>query len=124
MAVIDVVARLSARTVVHVKNQVKTCGTAPIYYRVDAGKSILVLRAAHVVLVGEEPVVERQADGVGSLAGNETDVGTGDVVVLELAPEIGGEVRTHGLLDHQVNHPWRIGLAEAEHVALGIEPVA
>ena len=124
MAVVDVVARLSAGTVVHVENQVETRVTAPVHHRVDAGKAVLILGAAHVVLVGEEPVVEGQADGVGSLSRDEGNVGTRDVVVLELAPELGGKVRTHGLLDHQVDHPGRVGLAQTEHVALRIEPVA
>ena len=124
MAVVDVVARLSARTVMHVENEVKTRGTAPVHHRIDAGKAVLILGTAHVVLVGEKPVVERQADGVGSLACDESDVGTGDVVVLELLPEVGSKIRTHSLLDHQIDHPRRIGLAQAEHVTLGVEPVA
>ncbi len=124
MTIVDVVTRLSAWTVVHVENQIEASGTAPVHHRVDAGKAVLFLGATHVVLVGEKPVVEGQADGVGSLAGDEVDVGTSDVIVLELSPKISGKVRTHGLLDHQVDHPGRIGLAEAEHVALGIEPVA
>ena len=124
VTVIDVVAGLPTRAVVHVENQVEARGPAPIHHRVDAGKSVLLPGAPHVILIGEESVVEGQTDGVGTLTRDETDVGAGDVVVLELAPEVGGKVRTHGLLDHQVNHPRRVGLAQAEHIALGVEPVA
>ena len=124
MAVIDIVARLSAGAVVHVENQVESRGTAPTHHRVDAGKTVLVLGPSHIVLVGEQPVVEGKTDGVGSLTCDKGDIGTGDVVVLELTPEVGGEVRSHGLLDHQVDHPGRVGLAQAEHVAFWVEPVA
>ena len=124
MAVVDVVTRLTSGAVMHVENQVETLGTTPFHHRIDTGKAVLPFGEAHIVLVGEEPVVERQANGVGTLPCDETDVVTGDVVVLELTPEIGGEVRSNGLLDHQVNHPRRIGLAESEHIALGVEPVA
>ena len=124
MAVVDVVTSLTARTVVHIQNQVKTLGTAPFHHRIDAGKAVLLTGEAHIILIGKEPIVEGQTDSVRSLLGNETDVGTGDVVVLELTPEIGGEIRTHSLLNHQVNHPRRVGLAEAEHITLRVQPVA
>ena len=103
--IIDVVARLSAWAVVHIEDEIEPVGTAPTDDAVDALVAILCACLAHIVLVGEELVVEGQADGVGTLLSNEVDVGTGHIVVLELLPELGCEVRTYGFLEEQVDHP-------------------
>ena len=124
IAVVDVVAGLRPRTVVHVENEVETCLPTPVNNLVDALEAVLLVGEAHVVLMGEELVVERQADGVGARALDVANVGLGDVVVLELPPEAGCLVGSHGLLQQQVDHPGGVGLREAEHVALGVEPVA
>lgn len=127
VAVVDVVARLSARGIVHVEDEVEIVGLAPRDDAVDAREAFACGQwgdVAHVVLVGEELVVERQTDGVGTGLGDEVDVGAGDVVVLELTPEAGRGLWADELAEHLVDHAVAIALLEAEHVALGIEPVA
>ena len=124
IAIIDVVTSLSVRTVVHIENEVKTVGLAPAHHRVHACKAVLPRRQPHVVLVGEELVVERQAYRVGTRRGYEVYVAAGDVVVLELRPEVGSGIGAHQLAQHLIDHPRAVGLREAEHIPLGVEPVA
>ena len=57
----------------------------------------------HIVLIGEEAVVERQANGVGTGRGDKLHVAAGDVVVFEKAPKFIGEVRSHHLAEHFVD---------------------
>ena len=108
----------------HIENKVKVVGLAPAHHGVDALIAVFGACLPHIVFVGEELVVERQADGVGSLPGDEVDVLTSHIVVLELLPELSREVGTYSLLEEQVDHPSRIGAPEAKHIAFGIEPVA
>ena len=124
VSVVDVIARLSAWTVVHIQNQIQVVGLAPGDDRVDACVAILLACLSHVILVAEQLVVERQTNGVGTLIGNEVDILTCHVVILELLPELGSGVGTHGLFHHQVDHPRRVGTSETEHVTLGVQPVA
>ena len=124
VAVVDVVAGLAAGAVVHVEYEVEARLAAPAHHIVYALETVLMGGEPHVVFIGEELVVEGQADGVGTLVADEEDVVAGDVVVLEVGPELCGHIGTHHLLEEQVYHPCRIGAAEAEHVAFGVEPVA
>ena len=87
-------------------------------------RAVLPGRKAHVVFVGEELVVERQADCVGACRGNELDVFARDIVVFELLPEFGGIFFAGKLAKHLVNETRRVGSLETEHIALGVEPVA
>ena len=124
MSVVDIVASLSTRTVVHVKYKIEVVCLAPAHHRVDALVAVFLASHAHIILIGEEFVVKGQSDGVGTLLSNEIDVGLGNVVVLELLPEFGSKVGTYGLLHHQVDHPSRVGTSETEHISLGVKPVS
>ena len=124
VAVVDIIARLTTRTVVHIENQVEVVGLAPAHHRVDACVTVFLACLSHIVFISEELVVERQADGVGTLRGDEVDIGLRHIVVLELLPELCREVRSHSLLEQQVDHPSRVGAAEAEHIPFRIKPVA
>ena len=124
MSVVDIVARLSTRTVVHVQNQIQTIGLTPRDHRVDTLIAILLARLSHVVLIGEQLVVEWQSDGVCPLMGNEVDILACHVVILELLPELGCSIRPHGLFHHEVDHPRRVGTSETEHIPLRVQPVA
>lgn len=123
MAIVDVVTRLTTRTVVHVENQVKSIELAPVYHLVHHTEAFASVVFAHIVLVGKELVVEWQANGVGTRLLNEGDVGSRDVVVLEGLPELTCEVGTRQLANHVVDHPLAVGLLEIEHVAFWVEPV-
>ena len=85
--------------------------------------TVLLSCLTHIVLIGEEFVVEGQTDSVGTLRGNEVDISTGDIVIFELLPELCGEIRAYSLFEEQVNHPGRVGASETEHVAFRIQPV-
>ena len=124
VTVVDVVACLSAGSVVHVEYEEEFRLAAPLHQAVHACKAVLPAGDAHVVFVGKELVVEGKADGVGAGALDEADVLARHVVVLELLPELGGEVGSHQLAEHLVDEVPGVGLAEAEHVSLGVEPVA
>ena len=122
--VVDVVASLTTGAVVHIENQVEPVGLAPAHHRVDACIAVLLARLSHIVFVCEEFIVERQTDGVGTLRGDEVDIGLRYVVVLELLPEFSRDVWSYSLLEQQVDHPGGVRTAEAEHITLRIEPVA
>ena len=123
ITIVDVVTRLSTWAVVHIENQVEVVSLAPAYYRVDALVTVFLTSLPHIVFVSEESIVERQSDGVGTLISNEVDIGLGNIVILELLPELSRLVRTYGFLEEQVDHPSRIGTAESEHIAFRIKPV-
>ncbi len=124
VAVVDVVARLSAGGVVHVEDEIQVRLTTPVYKAVYAGKAVLGGGQPHIVLVRKQFVMERQTDGVGTPALDEADVFARYVVVLECLPEVGGKVRSHQLAEHLVDETARVGLAEPEHVAFRIQPIA
>ena len=124
VAVVDVVARLSAGGVVHVEDEVQVRFAAPLYQAVHAGKAVLVGSQPHIVLVRKQFVMERQADGVGTLLLDEADVLARHIIVLECFPEVGGKVRSHQLAEHLVDETARVGLAEPKHVSFRIQPVA
>ena len=124
VAIVDVVARLTSRTIMHVENQIEMVGTAPANNAVDTLIAVFLACLPHIVLIGKELVVEGQTDGVGSLLCNEVDVGLRYIIVLELLPEVGRGIRTHCFLKEQVDHPSRVRAAETEHIALGIQPIA
>ena len=105
VAVVDVIARLTARTVVHVENQVESVGTAPTHHIVDTLETIMTSCHTHVILIRKQLVIEWQADGIGTCTGYEVDIITGDIVVFELPPEVGCCIGTHHLAEHQVDHP-------------------
>ena len=123
MPVVDIITRLSTGTVVHVEDQIQIVGLAPADHRINALITILLTRLSHIVLVGEELIVERQPNGICALTGDEIDISTGHVVILESLPERCREVWSHSLLEHQVYHPGRIGATKPEHIAFRIEPV-
>ena len=123
VAVVDVIARLSARRIMHVEDEVEMVVAAPVHDAVDAGKAVLLRAQTHVIFVREELVVEGQTDGVGSRRGDKLDVPARDIVVLEGFPKLGRKVGSRQLAEHLVNHPRGIGARETEHVPLGIEPV-
>ena len=109
----------------HVEDEVEPLGAAPLHQLVnDAEPFVCIVSQTHVILVGEEPVVEWQAHSIGSPLANEVQVITGDVVLFELLPEAGGLVGAHQLAQHEIDHPRGVGAAETEHIAFGIEPVA
>ena len=94
----------------HIENQIQTIRFAPAHDGVDAHMTVLLSCLTHIVLIGEEFIVEGQTDGVGTLRGNEVDISTGDIVIFELLPELCGEIRAYSLLEEQVDHPGRVGL--------------
>lgn len=124
MSVINIVARLSARAIVHVQNQMQAVFAAPFYGLVHHAESLSFIVLAHIIFACEEFVVERQADGVGTCACDVGDIILGDIMVLESLPERSGEIRTSQLADHSVDHPLAVGFLEVEHIAFRIEPVA
>ena len=124
-AVVNVIARLTTRTIMHVENQVKSCLPAPFHHLVNPPKSFAaVIGQPHIVLIGKEFVVEWQANCIRTCRGNETDVGLSDVVLLELLPECRSLIGTDGLTKHQVYHPRGVSLTQSEHIPFRIEPVA
>ena len=76
----------------HVKDQVEACFPAPVHNAVYAGETVLVGGQSHIILVGEQFIMEGETDGVGSRPGDELYIFTGDIVVFECFPEFGGEV--------------------------------
>ena len=124
VAVVNVIARLSSRTIVHIENQVQVVGLTPAHHRVNTLITVFLTNLSHIVFIGEELIVKGQTDGVGALLGNKVDIGLGHVVVLELLPELCCKVRTYSLFEQQVDHPGRVGTSESEHIAFRIQPVA
>ena len=124
MAIVDIIACLTTRAVVHIEDQIEPISLAPTDHAIDTLIAVFRTCLTHIILVSEEFVVEGQTDGVGTLLGDEIDIGTSDVVVLELLPELGREVWSHSLLEQQIDHPGRVGTTEAEHITLGVKPVA
>ena len=123
VAVVDVVARLPARRIMHVQDQVQAVLPAPLHAGIDPVETVLAGGQAHVVLVGEQLVMERKPDRIGARRGDEGDVLLRDIVVLELLPKRSRFVGPDHLAQQVIDHPRRIGPAEAEHVPLRVEPV-
>ena len=124
MTIIDVIARLTARAVVHVEDEIEVVDLAPAHHGVDALVAVFLPCQSHIVLVGEELVVKWQTDGIGSLLCDEVDISLGDVVVLELLPELSRFIGTYSLFEEEVDHPGGVGATETEHITFGIQPVA
>ena len=124
VAVVDVRAGLPAGAVMHVEDDLEPVGAAPADGGVQAAEALRGVVGAEVVLGGEELVVEGEADGVRAGRGDEGDVGLGDVVVLEGRPEVRRLLGADELAEHLVDEVRGVALAEAEHVAFGVEPVA
>ena len=123
VAIVDIITSLSTWAVVHIENEIKIVGATPANDAIDALKTVFRTCLPHIVLIRKELVVKRQTDGVCSLGSNKIDVGASDIVVLEQSPELGCSLRTHCLLEEQINHPSRVRATKAEHVALGVQPV-
>ena len=124
VAVVDVVACLSAGSVVHVEYQVESCLAAPFNHVVDVLVAVLRRSESHIVLVGEKFVVQRQADGVAACGFDKHYVVLGHIIVLELFPKVGCRVGSDELAEHFVDEMRGIGVVETEHIAFRIEPVA
>ena len=108
----------------HVENEIKSVGAAPFHHTVYAFEAVMSRRAAHVILVREQFVMERQAYGIRSCRSYEIYVGTGDIIILESLPEIGGGILAYKLTEHFVDKPGRVGLGKTEHIPFRIKPVA
>ncbi len=68
--------------------------------------------------------MERDTDGIGSGRSDEFNILTSYVIVLEKLPELVCKVRSNEFPEHLVDHADGIGLAESEHIAFRIEPIA
>ena len=124
ITVINIVTRLTAGSIVHIEDEIQVGFTAPVYKAIHTGKSVLIDRQSHIVLVCKQFVMERKANGIGSRTLDETDILTGHVIILECFPEFGSKVRSHQLAEHLVDETSRIGLVELEHITFRIQPVA
>lgn len=91
--------------------------------RLSTRQSRLGRSQPHIVLVRKQFVMERQADGVGTLLLDEADVLARYIIVLECFPEVGRKVRSHQLAEHLIDETSGIGLVELEHVSFRIQPV-
>ena len=56
--------------------------------------------------------------------GYKLHIGAGNIVVLELLPELCNVVGSYQLAKHLINKAGRVGTAKAKHIAFGIQPVA
>ena len=108
----------------HIKNKIQFVGLTPIDDTVNACIAVLRTGLPHIVFIGEEFVVEGKTDGIGTLLSNKVNIFARDIVILKLLPKEGCLVRADSLFEEQVDHPGRVRTAEAEHIALRIQPVA
>ena len=123
VTIIDIITSLSARSIVHIKNQIKVSFTAPFHYTVHTGKAVLSGGQSHKVLIGEEFIMEREADSVRTCVLDELYVLTGNVIVFKRFPEFGGKVGSHQLAEHFIDETGRVGLAELKHIPFRVQPV-
>ena len=124
VAVVNVVSGLSSRAIVHIENQVESGITAPFHEGIYPLKSVLCRHQAHIILVSEEFVIERQPDGIGTAGCYEAYVLFCNIIILEFFPEFCRLVRPHELAEHVIDHPGRIGLGKTEHIAFRVKPVS
>ena len=103
VAVVNVITGLSTGSIVHVKDEVQSFCAAPRHDAVDTLKSVMVCRPSHVVFIGKQLVVKRQAYRVAACRTDKTNVVAGDIVVLETLPELSREVRSDELTEHFVD---------------------
>ena len=105
MTIIDIITRLTTRTVVHIKDQIQVISLAPTDDAINTLITVFLACLTHIILVSKEFIVKGQTDGVGTLLGDEVDIGTSDIIILELLPELGREIWSYSLLEEQIDHP-------------------
>src|SRR5580704_15272585 len=117
-AIVDVRTGLAAGCGVHVDDDVEPGVLRPTDHSVEKSE-------AFIVAGSEESVVDGDADGVVSGAGQELDVGPGDVKVTVFMPEFGGVGWADQLVDQSLDFPPGLrAFFETEHVAFRNHPVA
>ena len=108
----------------HIEDDAQVLVATPVHDPVNQAKSLCAVVPAHIILVGEEFVMERYANGVHARLGNVMNVGLGDIVLLELVPEVGRKLLARQFTKHLVDETIGRSFAETEHIPLGIDPVA
>ena len=124
VTVVDVVACLTTRGIMHVENQINFGFAAPVQQGIDALKSVLAGREAQVIFLCKQLVMKRQTDGIDSRTLKETDILPRDIVVLEFFPEFVCEVGTCQFPECLVNQTGRARSLETEHISFRVKPVA
>ena len=123
ITVVNVISRLSARSIVHIKNQIKIGFTTPFHHTVHPGETILIGCQPHKVLICEQLIVKRQTDCIRTCILDELNIFTGDVIVLKRFPELSGKVGSHQLTEHLVDETGGIRLTELKHISFRIQPI-
>ncbi len=123
-AVVDIVAGLAAGRAVHVQQHVKVRFLAPLDGLVEQFKPTGLTPAAQVILVGEQFVVEGDADGVHADGLQVLDIVPGGVVVEVGFPELFGRLGSDELIDCFLDQARRAGVLEFEHIPFRHQPVA
>ena len=122
--IVDVVAGLPARTVVHIENQPQPGVTTPLYNAVHEGKSLLGIMQPEILLPGEELVMERQPHGRSSGRSDVIDIFACDVILAKRTPETLHIGRADQLAQPFMDAVRRIGaLGKLKEVSLRIEPM-
>ena len=95
VTIIYIITRLSARSIVHIENQIKIGFTTPFHNTVYTGKAILTGSQPHKVLIRKKLIMERKTDGIRTCILNKLNILTSDIIVFECFPELSSKVRSH-----------------------------
>ena len=124
VAIIYIITRLSTRSIMHIKNQIKIGFTAPFHNTVYTGKTILTGSQPHKVLIREKLIMEWKTNGIRTCILNKLNIFTNDIIVFESFPKLSSKVGSYQLAEHFIDKPGRIRFVKLKHIPFRIQPIA